>query len=311
MATGSFVRRLTPPECERLQAFHHDAILAIISVCRGLADGGSTHNADAVGRWPADPADASLADEAASPLDASPVAGSFSTHPHGHGKPARLAVRIDFGLNVLVISSPGAYRRFAADADASASYPLPTELARTVLALARLRRDEAQAIQRGAEALLTSDALSSPLGTGPRRVVLSGDEIGTDAGAVIDGESAMSMDGRPTTSAHGHDSPTSGSTWRTLCCSAAHVISSFIPRPIRNGFSYEYELRVVNDGWTCTETDNLGLMSDGEPYAAERCTCPDSPRYRSLGNAVTTTVAQWFGARLATAILEEEMRNEE
>lgn len=40
------------------------------------------------------------------------------------------------------------------------------------------------------------------------------------------------------------------------------------------------------DRWTC-------LCDE------ESCRCPDSPRYRSLGNAVTVNVAAWLGERLA------------
>lgn len=28
------------------------------------------------------------------------------------------------------------------------------------------------------------------------------------------------------------------------------------------------------------------------------CTCPDSPRYKALGNAVTVPVAEWIGRRI-------------
>ena len=43
------------------------------------------------------------------------------------------------------------------------------------------------------------------------------------------------------------------------------------------------------DGWTClcgTDDHELG------------CKCPDSPRYRALGNAVTVNVIKWIGERL-------------
>jgi len=46
------------------------------------------------------------------------------------------------------------------------------------------------------------------------------------------------------------------------------------------------------DGWTClcgTDDHELG------------CKCPDSPRYRALGNAITVNVAEWLGKRLAVA----------
>ena len=66
-------------------------------------------------------------------------------------------------------------------------------------------------------------------------------------------------------------------------------------------------LQALPEGWTCLCLPLADWAHDPEE-AAERCSCPDSPRYRSVGNAVTTTVARWLGARLATAILEEETR---
>src|SRR5262245_29525860 len=51
------------------------------------------------------------------------------------------------------------------------------------------------------------------------------------------------------------------------------------------------------DGWTCLCTPLKAYAADPES-AAWRCTCADSPRYRALGNAVTTTVIEWLGRRL-------------
>ncbi len=48
------------------------------------------------------------------------------------------------------------------------------------------------------------------------------------------------------------------------------------------------------DGWTCL----CGVM----PYSTAACRCPDSPRYRALGNAVTVPVLTWLGERLLTAM---------
>jgi hypothetical protein len=96
----------------------------------------------------------------------------------------------------------------------------------------------------------------------------------------------------------GRGSRRSASSWRILCCSAARAISSFIPEPIRAASSYEYELRVVNDGWTCVEADNVGVLPTGEPYSTQTCRCKDSPRYRSLGNAVAVPCVLWILARL-------------
>lgn len=47
-------------------------------------------------------------------------------------------------------------------------------------------------------------------------------------------------------------------------------------------------LQSFPDGWTC--------LCDRTP-----CECPDSPRYRALGNAVTVNVAEWIGRRIAGA----------
>lgn len=46
-------------------------------------------------------------------------------------------------------------------------------------------------------------------------------------------------------------------------------------------------------GWTC--------LCDCDPYSTVACTCPDSPRYRALGNAVAVSVAEWIGRRLVAA----------
>jgi DNA (cytosine-5)-methyltransferase 1 len=45
------------------------------------------------------------------------------------------------------------------------------------------------------------------------------------------------------------------------------------------------------DGWTC-------LCQPLATYDANACTCPDGPRYRALGNAVTVPVVTWLGQRL-------------
>lgn len=45
------------------------------------------------------------------------------------------------------------------------------------------------------------------------------------------------------------------------------------------------------DGWTCLCEAQGDTMS---------CRCPDSPRYRALGNAVAVPVARWIAERIAT-----------
>ncbi len=47
------------------------------------------------------------------------------------------------------------------------------------------------------------------------------------------------------------------------------------------------------DGWTC-------LCGEGH-RGSSFCACPDSPRYRQLGNAVTVNVAEWIARRIVEA----------
>jgi DNA (cytosine-5)-methyltransferase 1 len=51
------------------------------------------------------------------------------------------------------------------------------------------------------------------------------------------------------------------------------------------------------DGWTCLCQPLTAYAADPDA-AALACTCPDSPRYRALGNAVTVSVIEWLGRRL-------------
>lgn len=74
------------------------------------------------------------------------------------------------------------------------------------------------------------------------------------------------------------------------------------PAAVRRLTPLECErLQGFPDGWTC-------LCQPLEAYAADpdaaalRCTCPDSPRYRALGNAVTVSVVEWLGRRLIAAM---------
>lgn len=44
------------------------------------------------------------------------------------------------------------------------------------------------------------------------------------------------------------------------------------------------------DAWTC--------LCGVTPYSTRTCKCPDTPRYKALGNAVTVPVAQWIAERI-------------
>lgn len=51
------------------------------------------------------------------------------------------------------------------------------------------------------------------------------------------------------------------------------------------------------DGWTCLCLPLEAYQRDPDE-GASICKCPDSPRYRALGNAVTVNVIEWIGQRL-------------
>jgi len=57
------------------------------------------------------------------------------------------------------------------------------------------------------------------------------------------------------------------------------------------------------DGWTCLCQPLETWVADPEETAL-RCVCPDGPRYRTLGNAVTVSVIKWLGVRLKKALDE-------
>ena len=45
------------------------------------------------------------------------------------------------------------------------------------------------------------------------------------------------------------------------------------------------------DGWTC--------LCGADPYSSTTCTCPDGPRARALGNAVSVPIPLWIGRRMS------------
>jgi DNA (cytosine-5)-methyltransferase 1 len=74
------------------------------------------------------------------------------------------------------------------------------------------------------------------------------------------------------------------------------------PNSVRRLTPVECErLQGFPDGWTCL-CQPLEAYAEDADSAALRCTCPDSPRYRALGNAVTVNVIEALGARLLTVL---------
>lgn len=55
------------------------------------------------------------------------------------------------------------------------------------------------------------------------------------------------------------------------------------------------------DGWTCLCLP-LEAWAHDPAVAMSLCKCPDGPRYRALGNAVTANVPRWLASRLAACL---------
>ena len=64
-------------------------------------------------------------------------------------------------------------------------------------------------------------------------------------------------------------------------------------------------LQAFPDGWTCLCQPLDAYAADPE-FAAERCTCPDGPRYRMMGNAVTVSTAHWLARRLFDVLRSDQ-----
>lgn len=80
--------------------------------------------------------------------------------------------------------------------------------------------------------------------------------------------------------------------------SAGHMSAVASASAVRRLTPVECErLQGFPDGWTCLCQPLEAYASDPD-RAAAACTCPDSPRYRALGNAVTVNVIAWLGRRL-------------
>jgi DNA (cytosine-5)-methyltransferase 1 len=86
----------------------------------------------------------------------------------------------------------------------------------------------------------------------------------------------------PPLRAEGHDASEDGRGRRAFAIGASAVRRLTVTECER--------LQAFPDGWTC--------LCNVQPYSTADCSCPDSPRYAALGNAITVNVAQWLGARI-------------
>ena len=81
-----------------------------------------------------------------------------------------------------------------------------------------------------------------------------------------------------------------------------HVVAIASSAAIRRLTPLECErLQGFQDGHSCL-CQPLTAYAENPDDAALQCRCPDSPRYRALGNAVTVPVIHWLGHRLAAQL---------
>jgi DNA (cytosine-5)-methyltransferase 1 len=105
------------------------------------------------------------------------------------------------------------------------------------------------------------------------------------------------------TNPHDRSNPQPGDPSRTLHGEASRMVRIERGQTIRRLTPLECErLQGFPDGWTCLCTPLDAYATDPDA-AALACRCPDSPRYRALGNAVTVNVITWLGQRLARVMM--------
>jgi len=282
------VRRLTPVECERLQGFPEVETCAIIELCLDHRKS----DADAGPRNLRLPKSVSPADERESRGDAPYVElSSLTAHPSS-GKPAPADVHIVCELDVIEIRSQRKLLLSVQRAEHPSSSPLPIGTDDFVQLLAGFVSTAARIIGVGREALHLSERCSIHRLNGKLYVVLSGRGIMQLANDVVAGSIILSKHMKSTIASRLNING-SALELATSFFSAFAAISGFIPKEILQSNSLTIEV-ATRRGWTC--------LCDEIP-----CRCPDSPRYRTLGNAVTVNVAEFIGRQLMRHLQGERM----
>jgi DNA (cytosine-5)-methyltransferase 1 len=124
-------------------------------------------------------------------------------------------------------------------------------------------------------------------------------EDGTGRGTPL-----VAFDPRQITSPTNRSRPRAGDPCHTLPSTGSFSEAPMIASSsVRRLTPVECErLQGFPDGWTCLCQSLEAYQADPDA-AALACRCPDSPRYRAMGNAVTVNVLEWLGRRLL--VLEE------
>lgn len=149
---------------------------------------------------------------------------------------------------------------------------------------------------------LTGHGASGPSGAEHHNLVTATLNSGGNDGGLAEtpGAENLVFDPRQITSPQNRSTPRPGAPCHTLPATgsfaeAPMIMSSSICRRLTPMESER--LQGFPDGWSCLCQPLTAYAADPDA-AALACRCPDSPRYRALGNAVTVPVVEWLGRRL-------------
>ena len=289
VTAGLAVRRLTPLECERLQAF--PAIERTLRIEVWNCSDRPKNPALAGGRNLKSQKSASNAGVAGSHNLAQPAGSHSQCSLPGPALPVAASVHIDCEASAAELRSPDGRRWSVNGAELKGSSPLAVLLDLSARLHALTPHEQVRATSTGRAASPPSPAPSTHQLNGAICVPVCGLEIDGSADDAHRCGLAGPSHSTFTTSRVGRSTQNSGLTWTTLCSSVLAAIGSLIPMPTPGATSYAVEI-TASAGWTRWKLVNGELVEQS-----------DSARYRQLGNAVTVNVPEWIAHRLVAADL--------
>lgn len=308
--TGPQVRRLTPLECERLQAFPLVRNIATINVC--LSD---HQNSSAPAEIPSPKSRKSASNAGGEGLmkSASVAEKRLSENHRSDAMHVALNVLIDLEVQQVEIRKAGKLLWSASSAGGKNAFlqHMPVaSFARTVVAICSTGD---QIIGHGRVELLLKRTRSTRRQNGKEFASISGQEI-ADAVADVDKSTSRQLQSITSiTSAVTLNSPNYEPTRKTLSCYVLNAIASFIQEEMQGENSFSIELE-TSSGWTRipglsgwrdvgSDEDIESLRNAGHEVRTNKKTGksrvndPDGPRYKSLGNSFTVEPVNWIMAR--------------
>ena len=193
-------------------------------------------------------------------------------------EPVAVRARIGFGRMDLELLSPARSSVLALAAGASASCPLPMEIAATARRAAVMPLSQESDTQTGRAASPAGVTPSTPRKNGVLRASRSGAATARPAGAATSGTSTDREASRFTTLLGGRASQRSDSTWGTLFSYVAHAIASCIRSETSKACSFVVEV-VAEDGYL------IERGADGRVLSK-------AAQVRMCGNSVSPPVAR-------------------